>query len=623
MNANGGLRIADWKAAEWGSRALARIHGASRASETHILRQRGSARTGATIFFAILALLAVVFYRPLLDWFGVGKTSDPARATSSTGDAAMSGLSDELKSDLTDALAALDEIGVALTKDGLEFGHAAHQLQGALESAAKSGEGMAVIFESAASEAGLLADAGDVDAGRKHFQSVSEKVLPIVALDADFASSWYLFECPMESGFNKWAQSRPELENPYMGQGMLKCGNAVDWSEIAAEQGNEIAYYTCPMHPSVQSDREGQCPICAMDLTPVTKGEVASGVIQIDSERQQRIGVRIGEVERRNLTTVVRAVGTTAFDESRVRDVTLKLGGWVERLHVDETGQPVRRGQTMLELYSPELLAAQKDFLIALRSSQLAKSTAAPGRADYLVRAARERLRLWGVSDEEIERLAANGEPRDRIPLTSPYSGFVVEKNVVEGASVMAGQQVFRIADLARIWVEADVYEQDLPSIQVGQVATITLPSVRGRSWQGQISYIYPWLDPATRTAKIRIELDNPGLELKPEMYADVELRVEKGETLVVPDDAVVQTGPRQLVFLDLGDGRFRPKEVSVGPRNGDWVEITDGLKEGDRIVVSANFLVAAESRIRSSEKFWGGGSGGESASAGGGHERH
>jgi Cu(I)/Ag(I) efflux system membrane fusion protein len=575
------------------------------------------------IFFTVLALLAVVFHRPLLRWFGLDGREKAAVSTAATHEGGAHALSGEARESLSDALTALDEIGVALTNDGLDFDDAAHRLQSALESAAASGDDVASALEGAADEAGRLAETTDVDAGREMFQNLSAKVLPLAAGDMELQSKWYLFECPMESGFNKWVQSQPGLENPYMGQAMLKCGSAVDWSEIAPASSGEIAHYTCPMHPSIQSADPGTCPLCGMDLTPVTKAEMASGVIHIDAARRQRIGVRIGEVERRSLTTVVRAVGATAYDESRVRDVTLKLGGWVERLHVDETGQPVRRGQPMLEIYSPELLAAQKDYLIALRSRELASSSGAPDRADYLVRAARERLRLWDISDAELDRLAETGEPRQRVPLLAPYSGFVIEKNVVEGASVMAGQQVFRIADLGRIWVEADVYEQDLPLIEVGQPATVTLPSVRGMSREGKVSYVYPFLDAATRTGKIRIELENSDQMLKPAMYADVELRIERGETLVVPDEAIVQTGPRQLVFLDLGDGRFRPKEVEVGPRNGDWVEIREGLKEGDRIVVSANFLVAAESRIRASEAFWGGERGGEASGAGGGHAHH
>ncbi|HSG65948.1 MAG TPA: hypothetical protein VLD39_13150, partial [Gammaproteobacteria bacterium] len=189
----------------------------------------GSAKTGAMIFFTLLALAAVVFHRPLLSWFGVGGEKAAAGESAHAHGSGMAGLSAELKSDLTDALEALDEIGVALTKDGLEFGHAPHRLQGALESAAKSGGDMAVVFESAATEAGKLAETTDVDAGRDLFQSISEKILPIAALDDEIHTSWYLFECPMESGFNKWVQSKPELENPYMGQGMLKCGNSVDW----------------------------------------------------------------------------------------------------------------------------------------------------------------------------------------------------------------------------------------------------------------------------------------------------------------------------------------------------------------------------------------------------------
>jgi Cu(I)/Ag(I) efflux system membrane fusion protein len=349
-----------------------------------------------------------------------------------------------------------------------------------------------------------------------------------------------------------------------------------------------------------------------MELTAVTKRDAASGIIVVDSERRQAIGVKTALVATRAMSRSVRVVGRTTYDESRVRDVTLKIGGFVEKLHVNTTGQPVRAGQPLLALYSPELYAAQKELLLAVASQRSAAGSGAPERADYLVDGAKKRLELWGFSRAQVDEIARTGKAVERMPVLSPWSGFVIEKNVVEGASVAAGERVFRIAALDVIWVESDVYERDLGHVTVGQKVKVTFPFLPGDTREGQVSYIYPYLDPDTRTGKIRVALANAKLDLRPEMFANVELTGESGEQLVVPADSVIDTGKRKLVFLDLGEGRIRPQEIRTGEANDEWVTVLEGVKEGDRIVTAANFLIASESRIRSATESWGGGGAGD-----------
>ena len=456
-----------------------------------------------------------------------------------------------------------------------------------------------------------LAGATSLDAARSAFKDVSKYLFALAASDPRLAAGWHAYECRMTDGFNKWMQNEEGVSNPYMGTAMQTCGSptTIAPAALAAHDhaGEEAAHYTCSMHPSVRQEGPGKCPICSMDLTPVSQEEVSSGIIRIDESRRQQIGIKTAVAIARPMDTAIRAVGKTAFDESRVRDVTLKLDGFVERLHVNKTGEFVRRGQALLTLYSPELYAAQQDYLLALRSQRASRASGAPDRADYLVRAARERLRLWDLSKGQINQIARTGRPIERMPIHSPHSGFVVEKKVVEGGSVRAGETLFRIAALDRVWVEADVYEKDLGAVRAGQIARVTLPYLAGRTFDGRITYVYPYLDASTRTGKVRIELPNPNLELKPEMYADVEIRAAGKTALTVPEDAVLITGPRQLVFLDLGEGRLKPQAVQVGKRSNGSYEILSGLKEGDRVIASANFLVASESRIRSAEQFWGG----------------
>jgi Cu(I)/Ag(I) efflux system membrane fusion protein len=335
---------------------------------------------------------------------------------------------------------------------------------------------------------------------------------------------------------------------------------------------------------------------------PVRRDEQRSGVVTLDDGRQQEIGLRTGVVARRPLAERITTVGRVVYDESRLHDVSVKFAGWIGRLYVDQTGQRVRRGQTLFTLYSPELYGAEQEFLSALASQRAARATAAPDRADYLVEAARQKLRLWDLGDGEIRRIAARGAAEKEVPIASPAAGVVIEKDVVQGASVQPGMKLFRIAGLDRVWIEAEVYEADLGRVMPGAPATVTLRALPGRQLHGRVTLVEPALAAETRTARVRIELQNPagaaGPDLRPDMDADVELFGAGRQVLVVPESAVLYTGPRTIVFVDLGGGRFRPREVRLGAKSAGAYEVVAGLREGDRVVTSGNFLLDAESRL-------------------------
>jgi Cu(I)/Ag(I) efflux system membrane fusion protein len=321
--------------------------------------------------------------------------------------------------------------------------------------------------------------------------------------------------------------------------------------------------------------------------------------------RLQRVGVKTARAERKALATVVRAVGRVVAEETTLEDVSLKVRGWVGEIFADAMGDPVKKGEVLFTAYSPELYAAQEEYLQALRSQERARETSSPDRADYLVRAARNRLRLWDIAGPDLDRLVRRGQPLEHLPIRAPTTGYVVEKNLVEGSAFEPGQRLYRIAPLSRVWIEAEVYEYELPLVQQGQTATVTLPYMPGRSFEATVAYVYPTLDPNTRTARIRLELPNPDLKLRPDMYANVHIRAERGERLLVPQSAVLYAGERSFVFRALGDGRFRPQPVEVGLRSGEDVEILSGLEPGDEIVTSGTFLVASESRLRAALEQW------------------
>lgn len=320
----------------------------------------------------------------------------------------------------------------------------------------------------------------------------------------------------------------------------------------------------------------------------VVGGDAAPGVVEVDADRRDAVGIATTPVVRAPMSLDLHAVGRLTYDERRLTDVTLKVGGYVTDLRVAATGGSVSRGEVLFTLYSPDLYAAEQEYLIAKN-----------GKQEGLAAAAAKKLSLLGVSDKQLAAITAQNAPIEHLPFTSPASGSIIEKDVVEGDAVSAGQRLFRIAALDRVWVEADVYEADLARITKGQAATITLGYLPGRSFAGKVTFIYPYLDPATRTARVRVELPNADLALKPDMFADVSFHVDLGPRLQVPVSSVIYTGPQRIVFVDQGGGQLARREVTIGARAGDLVEIVTGVAEGEQVVSAGNFLVASEARLR------------------------
>lgn len=329
---------------------------------------------------------------------------------------------------------------------------------------------------------------------------------------------------------------------------------------------------------------------------------VARGEVTIDPQRQQRIGVRLAPVTRESIAGIVRTTGVVRYDETRLFDVNVKLDGWIRDLRVDYTGQLVQKGQPLFTLYSPDLLATQNEYLLALKTrEQLKGSAIADAReyADRIVEAARQRLTLWDLPPEEIAGLEERRQPRDAIVFRSPVSGYVIEKQAVQGMHIMPGQTLYKMADLSVVWVEADVYEQEIRQVRVGQRAAVTLDAYPGESFDGRAIYINPFVDEKTRTVKVRFQFANKGGRLKPGMYATIELQGTGGKGLTVPANALLESGTEHIVFVAQGEGYFAPRSVKVGRRLRDRVEIIEGLKEEDQVATGATFFLDSESQLR------------------------
>lgn len=326
----------------------------------------------------------------------------------------------------------------------------------------------------------------------------------------------------------------------------------------------------------------------------------AGGAIIISAARRQEIGITTATVERRSLDHTRRTVGRVTYDETRRAEVTLKYPGWVRQVRADFTGQPVRRGQVLFTAYSPEIYAAQREFVNALAARDSIPAGPARQRADELARAAGQRLALWDVSPAQLAQLERTRRPQEAVAVTSPVSGVVLEKSIVQGSAFQPGQVLYRIAPVDPVWVIAEAYQYELAYLRPGQRAKVSLPLAPGLARSGRIAFVYPFLEDSTRTGQVRIELANRDLALKPEMYVDVEIAVPLGVQVAVPASAVVYTGERRVVFVDRGGGQLEPRDVLLGPKAGDYYLVRSGLSEGERVVTSGNFLVAAESRLRS-----------------------
>jgi RND family efflux transporter MFP subunit len=324
--------------------------------------------------------------------------------------------------------------------------------------------------------------------------------------------------------------------------------------------------------------------------------------LTLDTRRRQLVGVRTARVERSTLDRTIRASGVVRFDETRQADINVKLDGWIRDLKVDYTGQPLRRGQPLFTLYSPDLLAAENEYLLALRSRDAMQSSQIADvrdQAERLVASARQRFDLWDVPPGHAAMLEKTRKATGTFVVTSPVSGFVLEKQAVEGRRVMAGESLYRIADVSTVWIEADVYDVDAPLVRVGARAAVALDSDPGRTLSGRAIYIYPYADEKTRTVKVRFQFPNPSGNLKPGMLATVEFSASLGSGLSVPSDALLDSGTRQIVFLAQGDGYFEPRDVRAGLRIDGRVQILEGLKEGDEVVSGAAFFVDSESQLR------------------------
>jgi len=359
--------------------------------------------------------------------------------------------------------------------------------------------------------------------------------------------------------------------------------------------GDGIVYQD-GMHPQVVQDEPGICPICQMDLMPVPVSGAAPGTVEIDPVTLQNIGVRMAPVETRTLERELRTTGTFEANDAARTTVTLKVGGWVEDLYVNVEGQRVRRGQPLLALYSPDLVATQQDYLLALRNREL---LGGGDGSDRLVEAARTRLRLYDVSGEQIARLEQTGEVQRTLTLYAPASGTVVDKRVVEGMQATPGQPLMEIVNLGQLWLQVAVPEHDLGWVRPGTRAVIGLPSDPGLELTGRVDYIYDTMDPVLRTGTARVTVPNPGGRIKPGMYATVNLYgALSAPQLTVPSEAIIRTGDEAVVIVALGEGRFRPQPVTVGEEGGGYTQILDGLTGDEMVVTSAQFLIDSEARL-------------------------
>ena len=374
---------------------------------------------------------------------------------------------------------------------------------------------------------------------------------------------------------------------------------------LAFASGTPAAGQT--QQPGAMSGMAGMPGMSGMPATGPAPEQTggAPGTITIDAARRQEIGIRTAPAQIRDLATTVRAVGRVAYDETRQSEVTLKFSGYVRDLRVDFTERPVRAGEVLFTAYSPELWSAQQEYIEALRIGT-DSSMAMHGQSESdLAIAARRRLQLWDISPAEIQQIAREGKPREAIPIVAPTSGVVTEKNVVRGSAFTPGQVLYKIAPLDPAWVIASVYQVDLPLLKVGMLAALTNPYLDERSRHGRVSFISPALQVETRTGQVRVEVPNPRGDLKPGMFVNVELAVALGRRLAVPESAVLPTGERRIVFVDLGDGRLAPRDVQLGTRAGDYFEVLSGLRVGEIVVTSGNFLVAAESKLKSATQKW------------------
>ena len=373
--------------------------------------------------------------------------------------------------------------------------------------------------------------------------------------------------------------------------------NAVPDNEDQKQDERKIKYWVAPMDPNFISDRPGKSPM-GMDLVPVyeDKSGCSESVIIIDPTVVQNTGIMTTPVEIRSIFKEIRTIGLVDYDETRYTHIHSKVKGWIEHLYVNFTGQRVKKNQALLDIYSPELVSTQEEYLSALSSL-----TTSNIGSEALLRSTRDRLSNWDITSEQIDKLERTGKVSKVMTLYSPFNGIVVEKKALAGMSVVEGMNLYAIADLSKVWVYADIYEFELPWLEEQQEAEMTLTYIPGKKFKGKVAYIYPYLDSKTRTIKVRLEFDNENGELKPGMYANIVITAaERKNSIVIPKESVIHSGERDIVFISYGKGKFEPREVTLGVSGeGGYYEVLDGLTGNEMVVTSGQFMLDSESSLR------------------------
>jgi membrane fusion protein, copper/silver efflux system len=398
----------------------------------------------------------------------------------------------------------------------------------------------------------------------------------------------------------------------------------------SAKPARKILYWVDPMHPAYKSDKPGVAPDCGMKLEPVYADGTAvadqptaerldhaddlstmpPGTVKITAEKQQLIGVKYGQAEVTGGSRTIRATGKVAVDETRIQHVHTKVEGWIDQVFVDFTGKLVKKGEPLLTIYSPDMLASEKELLLAAKAKSIMQKSSLPAAYDQtqaMFEATRHRLELWDLSEAQIDQIIETGQTIKNITLYSPATGYVTDRKAFPQLKVTPATDLYTIADLSHVWIMADIFEYEAPNIRIGETASVSLQPLPGRVFTTRVDYLEPQVDPITRTLKVHLHLENPGLMFKPDMYADVEFHLNLPSRLTVPADAVLDAGERKTVFIDRGNGYFEPRQVQTGERDGDRIQILSGLRGGERVVTSGNFLIDSESQMKAAAEGMGG----------------
>jgi Cu(I)/Ag(I) efflux system membrane fusion protein len=410
----------------------------------------------------------------------------------------------------------------------------------------------------------------------------------------------YLYRVPIASWVLAASQERAsEASGGHAGHGQMAGSKAAE---------RKVLYWYDAMSPERHYDKPGKAPD-GMDLVPMyaessgAMSEMPPGTVMISPTKQQLIGVRTDTVKRESVNRTIRAVAQVQIDETKIARIHVKIPGWVDQIYVDFVGKLVRKGQPLFSFYSPDLVSTQQEYLIALRAQKALGTSPfleVSKGSETLLQAARERLRLWDISDDQLKKLDETGQAIRDITMYSPVDGFVTKREVYEKMYLQLETELYELVDLSTVWVNAEIYEFEVPYVKVGQPATMSLSYFPGRTYTGKVAYIYPTVDPTTRTVKVRLEFSNPDFDLKPDMFAEAQLNISYGTQVFVPQEALLDAGTEQIVFVALGDGYFEPRKVQLGARLDGRIIILFGLKPGERIVTSGNFLIDSESRLKS-----------------------